>query len=380
MTSETIFSNGRIVLADRVVAGSVAVRDGAIWAIDDGPTAAAGAIDLGGDWLIPGMIELHTDNLEVHIAPRPTVTWPTLPALLAHDSQMAAAGITTAFDALRVGDRAGTGTRANLLQETVDQLHGLATQGLLRIDHRLHMRCEVQWENTLPTMQQFIDEPLVRLVSVMDHTPGQRQFRDLKTWRKYHGKRFGKSDAELDEHIEVLKANQAIYAERNRRAIAEMCQDRALVMASHDDTTEAHVEAAAELGIAISEFPTTVAAAAAAHRCDMATIGGAPNVVCGGSHSGNVSASELAEGGLLDALSSDYVPMSLLHSAYLLHAKPAMALPEAIAMVSRNPARMVGFDDRGEIAVGKRADLVQVTPNGEIPVIRQVWRLGARIA
>ena len=293
---------------------------------------------------------------------------------------MAAAGITTVFDALRAGDSSGTEARGRMLQETVAQLSDLGRQGLLRTEHLLHIRCEIECENALPAVAALIDEPLLRLVSVMDHTPGQRQFRNLAHWKKHHTERYGRTEAELDELIGALKVGQSQFAERNRLAIIELCRDRDLIMASHDDTTEAEVEMAADQGLTISEFPTTVEAAAAARRRRMTTIGGAPNVVCGGSHSGNVSATELAERDLLDALSSDYVPMSLLHSAYLLHTGSGMALPAAIAMVSRNPARMVGLDDRGEIAVGKRADLVHVTPAGDVPVIRQVWRQGIRIA
>ena len=232
----------------------------------------------------------------------------------------------------------------------------------------------------IPGISRYLAKVLLRLVSVMDHTPGQRQFRDLETWKKHYGEKYGRTEAEMAELIGTLEASRDKFAERNRRAIVEMCRDRGLVMASHDDSTEAEVEQAADQGLTISEFPTTVEAAETARRHWMATIGGAPNVVCGGSHSGNVSAIELAERGLLDALSSDYVPMSLLHGACLLHARLDMALPAAIAMVSRNPARMLGLDDRGEIAIGKRADLVQVRPAAAVPVIRQVWRWGARIA
>ncbi len=380
MSRETVFSNARLVLADEVIDGSVAVRDGLISGIDHGAATVPGAMDLDGDWLVPGMIELHTDNLEVHLKPRPTVSWPSLPALVAHDTQMAAAGITTVFDALRAGDATGTEARAKLLKETIAQLGDLDRQGLLRTEHLLHVRCEIGCENALSTIEALIDEPLLRLVSVMDHTPGQRQFRNLETWKKHHSEKYGRTEAELVELIKTLEASRDKFAERNRRAIVELCRGRGLVMASHDDTTLAEVKQAADQGLTISEFPTTVEAAEAARRHRMATIGGAPNVVCGGSHSGNVSAIELAERGLLDALSSDYAPMSLLHGACLLHTGLDMALPEAIAKVSRNPARMLGLDDRGEIAIGKRADLVQVRPAGEVPVIRQVWRQGARIA
>ena len=164
-----------------------------------------------------------------------------------------------------------------------------------------------------------------------------------------------------------------------RRSIAETCRDRGIVLASHDDATEAHIAEAAGLDLAIAEFPTTVEAAEAAHRHGLRTVMGAPNIVRGGSHSGNVSALDLAERGLLDALSSDYMPISLLHSAFLLHQRHGESLPSAIAKVSTNPARMVGLDDRGEIATGKRADLIRVAVEHGIPVVRQVWRTGVPV-
>ena len=161
-----------------------------------------------------------------------------------------------------------------------------------------------------------------------------------------------------------------------RRTIADDCRARGIVLASHDDATEDHIVEAASLSLAIAEFPTTVEAAEAAHRHGLTTVMGAPNVVRGGSHSGNVSALDLAGRGLLDALSSDYMPISLLHAAFLLHQQHGATLPEAVAKVSTNPARMVGLDDRGAIAEGQRADLIRVTVDHDIPVVRRVWRSG----
>ncbi len=181
-------------------------------------------------------------------------------------------------------------------------------------------------------------------------------------------------------HISTQKTDlNRRFADVNRRALAALGRARGLPQASHDDGTLAHIEEARELGMTIAEFPTTVEAAAAARQHEMAVVMGAPNVVRGGSHSGNISAGALAAEGLLDILSSDYAPVSLLHAAFLLHGAGGMALPEAVAKVSRNPARALGLDDRGEIAPGKRADLARVCIVNGLPVPRQVWRAGSRV-
>ena len=160
-----------------------------------------------------------------------------------------------------------------------------------------------------------------------------------------------------------------------------MCKNIGVTTATHDDATEAHIKEAITLGATISEFPTTVAAASAANNAGMSTIMGGPNVVRGGSHSGNVSAADLSDKGLLDALSSDYVPSSLLYGAFLLSDKQGLSLPDAIATVTTNPARMANFNDRGEIKAGLRADLIQVKRCTDgTPIVRKTFKLGERVA
>jgi alpha-D-ribose 1-methylphosphonate 5-triphosphate diphosphatase len=167
---------------------------------------------------------------------------------------------------------------------------------------------------------------------------------------------------------------------RHRQTIVERSRKAGVPIASHDDTTAEHVAEAVEEGISISEFPTSREAAELARRNGMAVIMGAPNLVRGGSHSGNVSTEELSREGLVDALSSDYVPASLLHAVFILHRRRGLELPAAMNLVSRNPAHMVGLHDRGEIAVGKRADLIRVSLSDDVPVVRGVWRQGQRVA
>ncbi|RCI76769.1 alpha-D-ribose 1-methylphosphonate 5-triphosphate diphosphatase [Pseudomonas aeruginosa] len=362
------------------------LRDGLIAAVDEGRSHLAGAEDLGGDYLLPGLVELHTDNLEKHMTPRPGVDWPTASAVLAHDAQIVAAGITTVFDALSIGDVNPKGKRMQQLPKMLEAIGEAAASGDARADHRLHLRCEVSHPQTLEVFRELVEHPLVQLVSVMDHAPGQRQFARLEKYREYYQGKYHLSDAEMDAFIVEQVANSERYSDAARAAIVDVCQGRGLSVASHDDATLAHVRESAGYGMAIAEFPTTVEAARASHEHGLQVLMGAPNVVRGGSHSGNVAAAQLAGIGVLDILSSDYYPASLLHAALLLAGEHSeydairYDLPRAVAMVSRTPALAAGLTDRGEIRVGLRADLLQARALGNNqPVVRQVWRGGQRV-
>jgi alpha-D-ribose 1-methylphosphonate 5-triphosphate diphosphatase len=375
--SETVLTNARIVLASEVVDGAVLIRDGHI--ADIGASTATGE-DMDGDYVIPGLVELHTDHLEGHYAPRPGVRWPALAALQAHDAQVAASGITTVFDALRVGMDFDAELDMTDMRYLGDAIHVATQAGRLRADHFIHLRCEVSSPDCLETFLKFENDELVRLASLMDHSPGQRQFASLDAYKLYYQGKRGMSDEVFAEFSARRLADSEAYAAIHRDAIAERCAARGIAVASHDDATVEHVHEARRHGITVAEFPTTVAAAQASRDEGLAVLMGAPNVVRGGSHSGNVSARELAEMGLLDILSSDYVPFSLVQAAFHLDkVVDAIELPEAIALVTRRPAAVIGFDDRGEIALGKRADLVRVRLSEDVPVVRTVWREGQRV-
>jgi alpha-D-ribose 1-methylphosphonate 5-triphosphate diphosphatase len=380
MNAERIIRNARIVLRDEVIAGSVCLRDGKIADINAGSSSLAAAEDWNGDWLLPGLIELHTDNLEKHFSPRPGVNWPGLPAVLAHDAQVAAAGITTVFDALAIGEVKPGGDRAGQLQAQADAIGEAQEHGLLRAEHRLHLRCELSTEGITEIFERLAADERVRLVSLMDHTPGQRQFTELSKYRQYYQGKYGLSDAEMEEFTERQKANQLRFSDSNRQRIVALCRERKLPLASHDDATPEHVRQAVSEGATMSEFPTSVEAANAAHSHGLGILMGAPNVVRGGSHSGNISAIELARHNLLDCLSSDYVPASLMHAAFVLNHRAGWTLPQAVASVSATPARLAGLADRGRIATGLRADVVRVHETAGVPVVREVISSGRRIA
>lgn len=380
MSDSMIITNVQVVTATEVFAGTVVVDDGRITRIDQGQTQLAHAIDGGGDYLIPGMVELHTDNLEKHFTPRPGVRWPARSAVMAHDAQIIAAGITTVFDALSLGDVMSDSSRLRYLQDMVAALDTARDDAVYRADHLLHLRCEVAYEGLLELFEDMIDHPMVRLVSVMDHSPGQRQFVREDKYRQYYQGKYGLNDEQLETFIAEQRRNSERFSVPYRRAVVQGCRERNIPLASHDDATLDHVDEARDDRMIIAEFPTTVEAAKASHEHGLRVLMGAPNVIRGGSHSGNVAAADLADREVLDILSSDYYPSALLDGAFRLYRESAhYSLPQAIATVSRTPARSSGLEDRGEIAAGQRADLVLVNGEDEHPVIRQVWREGERV-
>ena len=381
MNNETILTNARIVTTTEVFSGTIVLSDGVIKSISHGQSSVPSAEDFEGDLIIPGLIDIHTDNLEKHAEPRPGVKWPFTAALATHDQQLYSAGITTVLDSLSVGDfyeedeKSG---RNGTLQQAVSTLEEAQSAGLLHADHYLHVRCELSTSNVIESFLHFADDSFVKLVSVMDHTPGQRQWSNLEKWAQFNKKRFGNNDQARNEFLQHRLQMQEKYSEPNRIQLIEECKRRNLPLASHDDTTLEHVIEAHEVGIEISEFPTTIEAARKAHSRGMKNVMGAPNVVLGGSHSGNVAAIELAKEGLLHGLASDYVPISLLHGAFLLCEQSDMTLPQSIATVTKEPAEMIGLSDRGEIATNKRADLVRIKEWHHMPMIRGIWRNGQR--
>ena len=374
--TETVIGNARIVLADRVIEhGWVAFADGKVAEVGEGDAPWIRE-DAGGDLVIPGLIELHTDHLEAHYIPRPKVYWNPLAAVISYDGQLATSGITTVLDSVRVG-------REDETDETmlIEAIASARDAGLLRSDHFLHLRCEIPMPDVIETLEQLIGRSDLRLMSLMDHTPGQRQFRDEEKLRQYYRGKSGKTDAELDVLFAQRLANQTEYAAGNLRAVVALAHKHAIPLASHDDTTDENVADAIRDGVSVAEFPTTMEAARGVHQAGIGVLMGAPNVVRGGSHSGNIAAVDLAREGLLDILSSDYIPSSLLMGALQLPTHvPAIDLASAIRTVTKAPAEAVGLHDRGEIAAGKRADVIRVHVAGDVPVVRAVWREGMRVA
>lgn len=381
MTSETILANATLVLPTGTLRGQVRLLDGRIADIAEGAGLPAGAVDCGGDLVMPGLIELHTDNLERHIEPRPEVGWPHAAAIIAHDAELASVGITTVFDALRVGSvvsnaKANYGEYARVL---ADEILGLRDDGALKISHFLHLRAEVCSETLIADLDKFGPEDRIGIVSLMDHTPGARQFRDMSKLKDYYIGKHGISDADWDDHVSAQLALKDRLGEAHEAATVAAALRYGAVLASHDDTETGHVRQSAEHGAQFAEFPTTIEAAQACRDHGIKVMMGAPNLIRGGSHSGNVAARDLAEADLLDIVSSDYVPSSLLSAALLL-GDIWGDVARGVATVTAAPADAAGLADRGHLVLGARADIIRVTRIGTAGAVRGVWAQGRRVA
>ena len=376
-----IITNVQLVLENEVVLGSLEIQNGVISQVSESPSQCPEALDGEGAFLLPGLVELHTDNLDKFFTPRPSVNWPAHSAMSSHDALIVASGITTVHNAIAVGDVRDGGHRRDNLEKMIAAMCNSHDNGLNRAEHRLHLRCELTHELTVPLFEALMKTPRLSLVSLMDHSPGQRQYTSLQKYREYFQNKYHFTDRQMADFEEQQTHMANLWSQPNRAAIAALCRDHGITIASHDDATDAHVEESYQLGGTIAEFPTTEIAAARSRERGMQVLMGAPNVVRGGSHSGNVSALHLAQQGLLDILSSDYYPASLLDAAFRIAQDDTNGyrLPAAIALVTRNPAQAVGLFDRGILAEGARADLVLASHvEGHIHV-RHVWSQGRKV-
>jgi alpha-D-ribose 1-methylphosphonate 5-triphosphate diphosphatase len=377
MNDEMILTNAILVLPDVALYGTLVARRGRIVEVQPGRATARAAHDFGGDYLIPGIVDTHTDNLERQVQPRSLARWPSRSAMVAHDAQCAAAGVITVLDALCLGDLGFDKERIRTFHDAIVDLDALSDSSLLRAEHFLHLRCEVPALDMITLFDAVADHALVRMVSLMDHSPGVGQYADLDFYRALR-RRGGLDDQTIERRIRELQAQREQVRLPNRRALLERVSERKIAIASHDDRTEEEIAENAADGIAISEFPVTMEAAQAAKAAGMQVIAGAPNIVRGGSHSGNVSAADLLATGAVDAFASDYVPNSLVEAAF--QCAGQLGLPRAISLVTDRPARLANLDDRGRLAAGLRADLVRVRVHDGLPVVRQAWCAGERVA
>ena len=378
MIQETILTNAILVLSDEILSGTIVMRGETIADIQAGRSHASNAIDVGGDTLIPGVVDVHTDNLERQVQPRSLARWPSRSAMVAHDAQCAAAGVTTVLDALCLGDLGFDKERIKTFQDGVIDLDALTAAGLLKSDHFLHLRCEIPALDMLDLFDPVADHPLVRMISLMDHSPGVGQYANMDFYRKLR-RQGGLDEATVERRIKEMQDQRARMRDPNRKALLDRVRGTTIALASHDDRTEAEIAENAADGIRISEFPVSMEAATAARKAGMQVIAGAPNIVRGGSHSGNVNAVDLLRAGAVDAFASDYVPPSLVEAAFQCSREENISLSSAVAMISDHPARMSGLPDRGRLEIGLRADVVRVRIHDTLPIVRQVWRTGERV-
>jgi alpha-D-ribose 1-methylphosphonate 5-triphosphate diphosphatase len=376
---EQAFRNAHVVTREEDFIGSVLMRDGMIAAVDRG----AGGVgeDFEGDVLMPGVIDLHTDALERHFFPRPNIGWNPVSAAVTHDAACLSVGVTTVFDSLSVGTyNASIARDRENIPRLTDGLLAAREAGMLKADHRIHWRCETTSDELAERLPPLAEHPMTALFSMMDHTPGQRQYRNIEL-HLGHWRERGMSEDEVARRLDDIRTRQARNARSNARFVAELATSMGASLASHDDEDVEHIDQAADLGATVAEFPVTRQAAERAHARGMTVVMGGPNLIRGGSYSGNVPASELAGAGLLDAFASDYVPRSLVECVFALASAPfGWPLPRAVASVTATAAAAVGLNDRGAVAEGRRADLLRVRRIRDLPVLRGAWVAGERAA
>ena len=378
---EQIYTNYRLLLPTEEVLGTIAIRDGII--ADIQPGIVSQGKNGEENYLLPGLIELHTDNLEKCISPRPGVRWHLEAAAINHDRDLISSGITTVCDAIAIGDVTPRedSLRLHHYAPMIDAISQGQAAGRFSTDHLLHLRCELGYEHLYETIEPLAQHPLLALLSLMDHTPGQRQFVNIDKYKQYYVGKHGVPEAKMEEFISMRLENQRKHAQENRQALVKMTQAKGISLASHDDATVDHVQQAIAEGVVLAEFPTTIDAAKEAHSHGLSVLMGAPNVVLGGSHSGNVSAMELVELDLVDIISSDYVPRSLLQSAFLMSQQANKPLYETIKLITINSAKAINLDNEiGSLEVGKKADFITVHDDGIVPRIVEVYKQGDRVA
>ena len=354
-------SDFRIVLADRVIErGALRIEDGLIAEISETPVSHAG-IEGQGLLLLPGMIDMHGDMIEREIEPRPGVRMPMEMGLRDLDLRLATAGITTAYASLSFAPGSTYGHMRSYDFTSALIRAVVAARPHLLIDHRVHARFEVTFPAALSVVKELVGEGSVDLVSLCDHTPGQGQYRDLDLQAASISKNKGISleaaAGQLQQRIRERRETAGDLT-ATLRAITQYCALHGVPVASHDDDTVEKVTLMDSLGANISEFPVTLEAAEEAHRRSMVNAMGAPNALRGQSYSGNLSARDAHAAGLLDLLAADYHPSAMLPAVLVLAEADPDGLEGAARLTSLNPARALGLEDRGQIRVGLRADLL----------------------
>lgn len=370
-------TGARVVLPDQTLNdAAVLIEDGVIAAIDPLTGHGAPETPLSGYTLVPGLIDLHCDALEKEVEPRPGVHFPLPFACAQADRRNAAAGVTTVFHALSFAD-AELGVRNNAVAtEIVRALHAWQAHAL--VDNRVHARYEITDPTAPPYLRSLLQGDQVHLLSFMDHTPGQGQFRDIDAYRAYLAKTYQTRGEAVDELL-AAKFEAAQGAQARMQALAQLAQQRAIAIASHDDDSPAKIAVMRGLGAVIAEFPTNLDTAKAARRAGLATLFGAPNIVRGKSQSGAMRALDGVLAGVVDCLCGDYSPAALLPAVLKLPQLAGIALHQAVALVTKNPAAAAGLPDRGEIARGRRADLVAFSTAADVVLARRVWVRGQAI-
>ncbi|GAB3537625.1 alpha-D-ribose 1-methylphosphonate 5-triphosphate diphosphatase [Arthrobacter tecti] len=363
----------RGVLEDQLIS----IADGIIESVSSHPAGVRADDDGGGALCLPGLVDLHSDALAREYRPRPGASLPVDLAVQSAEGNLLAAGVTTVFHAVAFQAKSAVGVPIG--SPWAPAVHAAVVDYQdPRIDHRVLHRLDVRCEDGVRMFREQLSG--VPLVSYEDHTPGQGQYRDRQVMERWLQEAHHMSPRQAVTHVDELidsRDSSLPFRDEVLGWLGSLAGAGAIRLMAHDAVTPAEIDELISRNATIAEFPTTLEAARYAVDRGIATVAGAPNVLLGGSHSGNVSALELARAGALTVLASDYLPSTLLAGAFEVASLGHATLPEAVAMVSANPAAAVGLSDRGSLEAGQRADLVLCSDAGARPrVLRTFTALG----
>ncbi len=378
---QILIHNAKIVLPTTVIEnGWLLIEDGSIHALGTEVIRLhhkpATIINAAASFLLPGLIDLHCDTIEKLVEPRPGVRFSLPLALQEADLRLVASGITTEFHAVSLDDDEFS-VRSDIFVRELCQVIAETRQSLR---HKVHTRLELSSQRGYNAITELIAQGVVSMVSLMDHSPGQGQYRTEAAYREYIFRTTGKSHAEIDAFL-LTKKIQTLAIPDRIKSITQLARQAGLAIATHDDDTAVKVEQWPSLGINISEFPTTLEAAQKAHELGLAVCMGAPNVLRGMSSGGNLSALTAINAGVTDVLCSDYYPAAMLGAVFALVRQSILSLPEAVRLVTLNPAQAVGLAaEFGSLEVGKVADLLLVQSGASgVPVVERVFVGGKEV-
>ena len=382
-----LLTNGKIVLEDKILEGHDLLIEGEqIKSIEKTGIINEDNLeimDVGGSYILPGFIDIHSDYIENIASPRPTSVMDFNLSLREAEKVLINTGITTMFHSLSFYGKDMFEVKPIRKKENVRKLMNIISEAhnnehLIR--HRFHARFEIDAIDQVDFVKKYVAEGKIHLLSFMDHTPGQGQYRNMEIYKKTMKGYKDISDEEIGNLVKESQEKEKITL-NTMKGMIKLAKENNISIASHDDDSFEKIELVKELGATISEFPITMEVAKKAKESGLYTIAGAPNVLLGGSHSGNLSAAEAINEGVIDILCSDYYPAAMLNSIFVLKEKYNKNLCEMVKLVTINPAKAVGMDNLvGSIKEGKKADILVVNYTDNIPLITNVFVDGKLIS
>lgn len=359
---ESVIRSKNILIDGKFIAADIAIKSGKIVKIHEYKEYDV-AVDFGELRIIPGIIDLHSDAIEKEIEPRHGATFPIEFCISELDKKLAMAGITTMFHAVGFEDNPKKNRSIQKARDQIEEIYN-ANKHFLSIDNLIHVRFEIgDWESA-DTIIELMDKNMVDLFSIMDHSPGQGQFKTVELFKSYYENNHGLSKDEVAKMIQKRENKNQNAIEK----VLECAKKHNLTILSHDDDSIQKLDKLLKMGIRVSEFPLSLEVAKYAKQKGIQTGMGAPNIVRGGSQSGNISAISLVKEGVCGYLCSDYHPASMLQSVYKMNKDINYPLEKGFEMITSVPASCANLNDRGEIKEGKNADLV-VIDESKIPKV-----------